>query len=121
VADSPEALQLATAKLHAAFTTHLALGHGFRAATIVLDLLRLRRIARPTPAPPPEFSTRLLEALVAQDPLPAPAVAAVTTLTRALHGPGTTPTGHPDPIDHADDILFALDPPWSPSPHGPLT
>jgi hypothetical protein len=121
IADSPEALQLASQKLRAAFTTHLALGQGLRAATTVLDLLRLTRSSRPTPPPAPGHPTQLLEPLVARRPLPAPAVTAFATLARGLHHPTTTPTGAPDPIDHADDLLFALDPPWSPSPDDPPT
>lgn len=121
MADSRDALQLATTKLHAAFTTDLALGHGLRAATTVLDLLRLTRRARTGPSPPAGLATGLLDALIARCPLPAPAVAALATLARDLHDPITVPTGHPDPIDQADDLLFALDPPWSPSPDDPPT
>lgn len=108
---SPDALQLAATQLHTAWAGHLARGHALRAATAVLDLLRIR----------PRHSinaqaTGLLDTLVTRCDLPAPALATLTSLARSLHDPESDHAT--DLVDRTEDTLFALDPPWSPTPDG---
>lgn len=109
---SPDALQLAATELRAAWAAHLARGHAIRASTAILDLLRVR----------PRHSTRtlaidLLDMLIACCDLPAPALATLTSLARSLHDPESDHAT--DLVDRTEDTLFALDPPWSPTPDGP--
>lgn len=108
---SPDSLHLPTTQLRTAWAAHLARGHGLRAATAVLDLLRLRPRHSTSP-----LATELLDTLVARCDLPAPALATLTSLAGSLHDlAGTHAT---DLVERAEDALFALDPPWSPTPDG---